>query len=712
MTGHEPDLDQLRSDPIGSMKILPHHLERLAIVYVRQSTLQQTLKHQESTRLQYGLQQHALKLGWPKERIVVIDEDQGRSGSSAEGRPGFQRLVAEVGLDHVGIILGVEMSRLARSCRDWHQLLEVCALFRTLICDLDGLYDPAQYNDRLLLGLKGTMSEAELHVLKQRMQMGRLHKARRGELGLRPPAGYIRRPSGEVIKDPDEQVRAVIELVFRQFSARGTINGVLQYLVDQGLRMPVRSVTGADKGELEWHRPSRVALSNLLHNPAYAGAYAYGRRRIDPRRQQPGKRGTGRTVKPQEQWHVLLKDRLPAYITWEQYEANLEQLAQNHARALGAPRKGPALLSGLLRCGRCGRRMTVAYVNRVQRYICASRASDYAEPLCQSLAGRVLDARVSELVLQALAPSALEVSLAVAQDIAAERQRLEQAWHKQLERAQYEVDRAMRQYGVVEPENRLVARTLEKQLEQKLSEQKALQHEYDRVMAKQPGLLTEQEREAIRALSADIPSLWESSTTTTIDRQMIIRQLVEQIVLNVQGDSERVEVEISWAGGHKTKTQVIRPVAKLEQLSYYAELVKRVKDLRAQGQSARKIAQRLNAEGWRPAKRRTTFTGPMVQELWSRAGGSTSSRPRPGTSKRPKDQWLLSELAVELDMPWITLYRWLRRGWVKGWKQKEPPHHWILEADATELCRLRALRRAPKRGWSSTFSTENRIPRA
>jgi len=298
----------------------------------------------------------------------------------------------------------------------------------------------------------------------------------------------------------------------------------------------------------------------------------------------------------------------------------------------------------------------------------------------------------------------------VAQDIAAERQRLEQAWHKQLERAQYEVDRAMRQYGVVEPENRLVARTLEKQLEQKLSEQKALQHEYDRVMAKQPGLLTEQEREAIRALSADIPSLWESSTTTTIDRQMIIRQLVEQIVLNVQGDSERVEVEISWAGGHKT--QVIRPVARLEQLSYYAELVKRVKDLRAQGQSARKIAQRLNAEGWRPAKRRTTFTGPMVQELWSRAGGSTSSRPRPGTSKRPKDQWLLSELAVELDMPWITLYSWLRRGWVKGWKQKEPPHHWILEADATDLCRLRALRRAPKRGWSSTFSTENRIPRA
>lgn len=704
MTGCEAGTQPLWSDLDLGQKLLPHHLERLAMVYVRQSTLQQTLKHQESTRLQYGLVQRALKLGWAQARIVVIDDDQGRSGSSAEGRPGFQRLVAEVGLGHVGIILGVEMSRLARSCRDWHQLLEVCALFGTLISDLDALYDPSQYNDRLVLGLKGTMSEAELHILKQRMNMGRLHKARRGELGMRPPMGYVRRPSGEIIKDPDEQVQAIVELIFAQFAARGTINGVLQYLVGQGLQMPVRCATGANKGELEWHRPFRMTLSNLLHNPAYAGAYAYGRRRTDPRRQQPGNPRSGRTVTPREKWHVLLKDRFPAYISWEQYEANLEQLEKNQARAFGAPRMGPALLSGLLRCGRCSRRMTVDYAGKLHRYICASRASDYAEPVCQSLSGSVLDERVSEWVLRALLPSALEVSLHVAKDIEAERRRLEQAWQKQLERAQYEVDRAMRQYTVVEPENRLVARTLEKQLEQKLSEQKTLQHEYARVMAKQPGILSESERDAIRALSADIPSLWDASTTTVVDRQMIIRQLVEQIVLLIQGQSERVEVEITWAGGHKTKTQVIRPVARLSQLSYFPELVERVRTLRAQGQSARQIALRLNAEGWRPAKRRLTFTGAMVQELWSRDGGTRREKPRETSSGWPKDQWLLSELAAELDMPWNTLYRWLRPGWVKGSKQKEPPHHWILHADATELCRLRALRRAPKRGWSSTFS--------
>ena len=452
MTGSEAGTQPLWSDLDLGQKLLPHHLERLAMVYVRQSTLQQTLKHQESTRLQYGLVQRALKLGWAKERIVVIDDDQGRSGSSAEGRPGFQRLVAEVGLGHVGIILGVEMSRLARSCRDWHQLLEVCALFGTLISDLDGLYDPSQYNDRLVLGLKGTMSEAELHILKQRMNMGRLHKARRGELGMRPPMGYVRRPSGEIIKDPDEQVQAIVELIFAQFAARGTINGVLQYWVGQGLRMPVRCAQGANKGELEWHRPFRMTLSNLLHNPAYAGAYAYGRRRTDPRRKKSGNSRSGRTVTPREKWHVLLKGRFPSYISWEQYEANLEQLEKNQARALGAPRMGPALLSGLLRCGRCGRRMTVDYAGTLHRYICASRASDYAEPVCQSLSGSVLDERVSELVLRALAPSALEVSLQVAQDIEAERRRLEQAWQKQLERAQYEVDRAMRQYTVVEPE--------------------------------------------------------------------------------------------------------------------------------------------------------------------------------------------------------------------------------------------------------------------
>jgi DNA invertase Pin-like site-specific DNA recombinase len=323
-----------------SEKVQGWHRDRLALVYVRQSTPQQVHDHQESTRLQYGLTSRARELGWAEARVVVIDDDLGKSGASADGRPGFQRLVTEVSLDHVGIILGVEMSRLARSGKDWHQLLELCALFRTLIADLDGVYDPGAYNDRLLLGLKGTMSEAELHILKQRMYQGRLAKARRGELAIPVPTGYVRRPSGEVAFDPDEQVQTVVRLIFRQFEALGTLNAVLRYLVRHEIQLGIRVRAGPGTGDLEWHRPNRMTLQNLLRNPIYAGAYAYGRRQVDPRRQRPGRPSSGRRVIEPAEWFVLLPDRLPAYITWEQYERNLARLRANQARAdaIGAGR--------------------------------------------------------------------------------------------------------------------------------------------------------------------------------------------------------------------------------------------------------------------------------------------------------------------------------------------------------------------------------------
>ncbi|MDZ4876879.1 MAG: hypothetical protein CLLPBCKN_006314 [Chroococcidiopsis cubana SAG 39.79] len=279
MINHNPEKWELRSE-----KILPYHWERLAVVYVRQSTLQQVLDHQESTRLQYGLVNRAQALGWSEERVLVIDDDLGKSGASVQGREGFQQLVAEVGLNHVGLILGVEMSRLARSSKDWHQLLEICALFGTPIADLDGVYDPSQYNDRLLLGLKGTMSEAELHIFKQRMTQGKLNKARRGELNLPLPSGYVQRASGEVTFDPDEQVQQIIKLIFQKFDDLGTLNAVLCYLVQHGIQLGIRLRTGPSKGELEWRRPNRMTLQNLLKNPVYAGAYAYGRRQIDPRK--------------------------------------------------------------------------------------------------------------------------------------------------------------------------------------------------------------------------------------------------------------------------------------------------------------------------------------------------------------------------------------------------------------------------------------------
>ena len=365
---------------VRSEKITPRHSDRLAVVYVRQSTAQQVLDHQESTRLQYGLVARAQDLGWAVDRVVVIDDDLGQSGASADARVGFQRLVSEVSLDHVGLVLGIEMSRLARSSKDWHQLLEICALFGTLIADLDGVYDPGQYNDRLLLGLKGTMSEAELHILKQRMEQGRLSKARRGELAVPVPSGYLRRPSGEVVLDPDEQVQEVIRLIFRKFAELGTLNAVLRYLVKHRIQLGIRVREGPGKGELVWRRPNRMTLQNLLKNPIYAGAYAYGRRQVDPRTKQPGRPSTGRRVSEPDEWYVLLRDRGPAYLSWDQYERNLARLKANRARAeeVGAARHGPSLLAGLVVCAQCGRRLHVRYGGRRHRhtYVCSRLMSD------------------------------------------------------------------------------------------------------------------------------------------------------------------------------------------------------------------------------------------------------------------------------------------------------------------------------------------------
>lgn len=691
-----------------SSKITSHHVERLAVVYVRQSTPQQTIRHQESTRLQYGLADRALQLGWPKEHVLVIDEDLGRSGATAAGRPGFQRLVAEVGLDHVGLVLGIEMSRLARSCRDWYQLLEICSLFGTLIGDLDGVYDPSHYNDRLLLGLKGTMSEAESHVIKQRMMQGRLAKARRGELGMPVPIGYLRRPSGDIVKDPDEQAQSVVSLVFDQFQARGTLHGLLTYLVDNSIKLPVRARTGPNKGDLEWHRPNRPTLQNLLHNPIYAGAYVYGRRPTDPRRKQPGRPATGRIVARTGAWEVFLKDRLPAYISWAQYRANVEQLEANRQRVQGSPRRGSALLSGILQCGRCGKRMLVLYGGSYARYTCNGEMTMYAGPHCQSLAARCLDEHVTKLVLRALEPSALEVSLKVAEDIEAERRRLEQSWRQRLERAQYEVDRAMRQYDAVEPENRLLARTLEAQVEVKLTAHKNLQEEYDRNLAQQPTPLSAEERDEIRRLASDLPALWGAPTTTMIDRQTIIRQLVERITVTVEGESERVAVRIQWAGGHETKSTVTRPVARLDQLSYWKPLSERVSQLHEAGLSAKDIADRLNEERWRPAKRRATFNASMVLSILERRGAKRRKSTLTTTACRPTlpaDEWYLVDLADELKMPPITLYTWLQRGWATGRRLDDSYRSWVVTADARELARLRALRAAPKLGWRAQSPT-------
>ena len=684
---------------LRSEKITPRHHDRLAIVYVRQSTVQQVLDHQESTRLQYGLVARAQDLGWAAERIVVIDDDLGQSGASAEGRVGFQRLVSEVSLDHVGLVLGIDMSRLARSSKDWHQLLEICALFSTLIADVDGVYDPGQYNDRLLLGLKGTMSEAELHILKQRMEQGRLSKARRGELAVPVPSGYLRRPSGEVVLDPDAQVQQVVGLIFRKFAELGTLNAVLRYLAKHHIQLGIRVREGPGKGELEWRRPNRMTLQNLLKNPLYAGAYAYGRRQVDPRTKQPGRPATGRRVRQPDEWYVLLKDRCPAYLSWEQYEQNLARLRANQARAdeVGVARNGAALLAGLVVCARCGRRLQVRYGGRRNRhtYICSRLMSDYGGEICQQLAGPPLDDRVSQGVLAALTPASLDLSLAAATNVERERADLAHLWQQRLERAAYEAERARRQYRLCEPENRLVARQLEQDWETALTAQQQLHEEYHRFAHQQPQRLSAAEQEAIRRLAQDIPALWVAATTTTAERKEIIRQVVERIVVDAEGTSERVQVRLTWVGGAQTIGALIRPVARLAQLSYYPQLCARLRDLAGAGLTSEAIAAQLNAEGYRPPKQREQFGRRGVQELLRDLGVRAprpQSQPRAGLEAA---EWWVAELAQALGMPLATLQGWIRRGWVHARQQAAPPRRWIVWADEAEVQRLRQRHQRP-----------------
>lgn len=682
---------------ISPDKIQRRHRERTAMVYIRQSTPQQVERHQESTRLQYALVDRAFQFGWARENVVVVDDDLGRSGASIEGRFGFQRLVAEVGLGHVGLVLGVEMSRLARSCRDWHQLLEICALFDTLIADTDGVYDPASYNDRLLLGLKGTMSEAELHILKARMLEGRRAKARRGELGKPVPMGYVRRPSGEVAFDPDEQAQSTIRLVFDLFERFRTGGKVMRYMVDHGIGMPVRVRGGPRKGELEWHRANRISLYNLLTNPIYAGAYVYGARSTDRRRQKPGRPGTGRCAFRLEDVEVFLPDRLPAYISWEQYQRNQLQLKRNKAALTGVARAGQALLSGMMVCGRCGLRMVAQYSNNgtLARYACIRMACDYAEPICQTLKAAPVDALLMRLVQQALEPAALEASVRAANDLASERQALELQWQHRLERGRYEVERARRQYDAVEPENRLVARTLEREWEEALARQKRLEDEHERFRREQPQALTSAEVAAIQLLATDVPALWHAATQE--ERQTIVRLLLERVLVEVVGGSEQVRVECHWHGGNRTMHSVIRPIARLDKLSTYKDLLIRVDGLRREGLTAAVIAAILNREGWRPAKRRDTFNAQMVRKLITRTG---LAAPRQRRCKldipRRDDEWKIPELATHLGMRQSTLYNWVQQGRLRyrfvqvgGMRTK------LIHADAAEIAALKAILATP-----------------
>jgi DNA invertase Pin-like site-specific DNA recombinase len=684
-------------------KIESHHHDRFAVIYIRQSTLQQVHRHQESTRLQYGLKEHAIALGWLESQVMIIDEDLGTSGSSVEGRLGFQRLAAEVSLNHVGIVLGIELSRLARSCLDWHQLLENCAVFNTLIGDSDGIYDPSDYNDRLLLGLTGIMNEAELHILRRRMLEGKKAKARRGELSNHMPMGYVKRPSGEIIKDPDEQARSSIAMVFSLFEKYRTIHGVLAHLVKHHIQMPIRPHSGLEKGELKWSAPNRVSLSNLLHHPMYAGAYSYGRRPTDPKRKKAGRPTTGRTVAPMSEWEVLIKDHYPAYITWEDYEHHLKQLESNTHQAEGIVRQGPSLLSGILICGRCGLRMAPGYNNNGAglRYACYEQMVNYGLDSCQSLEGHCLDQLIEKWIFKAVEPAALEISLKVAEEVEKERLQLQSHWKKRLERAHYQVQRAFRQYNATDPENRLVARTLEARWEESLRDEKQLQRDYQSFLSEHPQKMTLPQRAAIERLAENLPQLWHSSEIKNQDKQMIVRQMVQRVIVTVEGETEKVRVEIHWIGGHQTNDLLQRPVAKLKQLSYYEVLYQRAWHLLEEGKPLKDIALILNQEGFKPAKRAKLFKGQMIASLLGSKGKKHFQKKRPSERvKKRKNEWTLHELSSRLEMSPITLYSWYKKGKFQARYDQTSGRKMLLAfANKTELKRLEKLRDAPRK-WA------------
>jgi DNA invertase Pin-like site-specific DNA recombinase len=694
----EPDSRPRRPPAFLSTKVFPRHLDRRAVVYVRQSSARQVLENRESTALQYGLRDRASALGWAEAQVLVIDEDLGQSGQSVAGRPGFQRLLAEVGLDHVGLVLGIEMSRLARSCRDWHQLLELCAVFGTLLGDADGVYDPRDYNDRLLLGLKGTMSEAELHVLRGRLEAGKRNKAQRGELFSHASIGYVRSPEDGLVLDPDAQARAVVALIFAQFATLGSAAAVLRYLNWHQIRIGVRDHRGPDAGRLLWRRPNIATVLGILRHPIYAGAYVWGRRCTDPRKRIAGRQGSGRLRKASGEWEVLLRDRLPAYISWEQYEANQRQLRDN-SRTLGrgTPRDGCSLLGGLVNCGRCGRRMGIHYASRARPQLICTGASTYlGAPPCQSLMSDTVEALIVRQVLIALEPASLELSLAAADQIEAERRRLHDHHEQSLERARFEAERAWRQYTVVEPEHRLVARDLERRWEDALGRQRAAQEALDRFHQEQPARLTDAQRTQIRSLAADLPTLWHAPSTRPSDRQAIIRHLLERVEVTVPDGKERVEVILRWVGGYESRHEVRRPVSSYRRLHDGDVIKDRICELKHQGLSYAEVARRLNAEGHRGPSGRE-FTVPMVSWLWARAR-ATSRSPESFTAAAGSGPgalpllWRGKQLADHLQVPPATLNTWRRRGWVMAQRGRR----WSYWANEAELARLTQLRCHPR----------------
>ncbi len=606
-------------------KVTTHHLARMAYLYIRQSSLHQVQENRESTARQYDLKRRAQALGWTSDQVVVIDEDLGLSGVTSE-RNGFQRLVADVGLGRVGMVMGLEVSRLARNSTDWHRLLEICALSDTLILDEDGIYDPSHFNDRLLLGLKGTMSEAEIHVLKARLLGGQRNKAKRGELWMRPPIGFVSDREGKLALDPDRQIQETVRLLFETFRRAGSAERVVKHFSTEGVLWPRRLPSGPRAGELFFIPLEHSRVIQVLHNPLYAGAYVYGRTR-----QRKGAGGHIRSRKlPREEWEVFFPDAHPGYISWEEFEANQAVLKDNaNGYGLGRPkrpaREGSALLQGLVLCGICGRPMTVRYYVRnghpVPDYVCQRKSIDEAlSRPCQVVPGTGLDDAIGEVILEAVSPASLEVALEVFEEIRTRRAEVDRIRRAHVERAREEVEIARRQYMLVRPENRLVADALEGQWNAKLALLSQAEDDY-RKTKEDPSEVTAEGKDRIEALARDLPRVWKDPRTSARDKKRMLRLLVEDVTLT--REAPMIRIDIRWKGGATTSFTRPLPLRATELFRTPSSIVEIIR-LLAKSETDGDIARILDIRVIRPVRGKRFTSGSVgfirraygIESLW------------------------------------------------------------------------------------------------
>lgn len=647
-------------------QVTAHHLSRLACLYVRQSTLQQVVENTESTSRQYALRERAQALGWTDERILVIDQDLGQSGASTADRLGFQRLVAQVGLGQVGLVLGLEVSRLARNSSDWHQLLEICALTRTLILDEEGLYDPATFNDRLLLGLKGTLSEAELFVLRARLQGGILNKARRGALKLVLPIGLCYTESDTIVLDPDVQVQATLREVFRSFAHTGSAFATVRHFRQHHLLFPRRIRRGPHSGELAWAEIEHHDVLRVLHHPAYAGAFVYGRTRTL-------KTADGKIHiqdLPRTEWFALVKDAHVGYITWEEYERNEAQLAVNSQayapQRFSPPREGPALLQGLIICGKCGERMTVRYHQRggqriVPDYLCQHKSIEQGRTPCQRLPGSALDRAIAVLVAERMTKDTLALTLAVQDELVQRAEEAQRLRHLQVERAQYEADLAQRRYLKVDPDNRLVASVLEAEWNTKLrelEEARAIEEQYKQSDQHQ---VSTEERTEIDGVPERFRHFWNDPKTTTRQRKRAVRLVIEDVTVH---KTDRIVAHIRFKGGATETITVALPLP-LALSRFTPPDTLAAMDRFLNEYTDAEVAEQLNLQGFRTFEG-LPFHGTHVYQLRRHHGLLDRY-----TRLRTQGLLTAEELAQSYGVTSQTIWRWYRQGRIIGMRYND-----------------------------------------